>query len=272
MDPEYVEVFHEVFNNTREFRKEAISLWVEPFLKLGSGPGAWQNYLLTRSKKHRKKWRYLHNRLALEGTISVTRHNGEENLLPIMAEYQELEQKSGKKYWTPRKLKKINDLYLELATALRPRGNIHIVFLRLNRIPIAGIIGMSFNERYAALRTVFDDAFSKYSPGFLVGGHDVKWAIENGFSEYDFMSSFLTDKLLWTDSYRRSCILRVVRKGAWAGLFYSTKFRITPVVLSLINQTGWDGRLGNLVRHDRTVVATSKFSKHNLRLQDSNSG
>jgi perosamine synthetase len=272
LDPEYEEVFHEVFKNTREFRQEAISIWVDPFLKLDSGPGAWQNYLLTRSKKHRKKWRYLHNRLALEGTLSVTRHDGGEDLLPIMAEYQALEQKSGKKYWPPGKLKKINDLYMELATALRPRGNIHIVFLRLNRAPIAGIIGLSFNERYAALRTVFDGAFSKYSPGFLVGGHDVKWAMEHGFSEYDFMSGFLTDKLHWTDSCRRSCFLRVVRKGAWAGLFYLTKFRIAPVVLSLINQTGRDGRLGNLVRHDRTVVAENKLKKHNLRLQDSNSG
>ena len=59
----------------------------------------------------------------------MTRHTEDENLFQILDKYQELEQKSHK-FGTPTTVSSQNrEFYIELATALRPKGNMHFVFL-----------------------------------------------------------------------------------------------------------------------------------------------
>ena len=154
-----------------------------------------------------------------------------------------------------------------LASKIRPNGNLHIGFLRLAGIPIAGVIGMSFINRYVGLQTIFDDNYADYSPGFLVCGYDIKWAMENGYSEFDFMSGFLTNKLPWTDSYRKHHVLRIFRKHAFSGCFYLAKFRVVPILRKILEK-----RLPNSAKnfsgyHD-SVVGKSKAN--NYHLQDEN--
>lgn len=270
IDSEYESIVRSIFKDTSSYHQEIINPAIDPFLKMEFGPDGWEKYLLTRSKKHRKKWRYLQNRLLREGTVSVARHTENEDLFTILAKYQELEQKSHK-FGSPSTVSsQIREFYIELATALRPKGNMHFVFLLLDNIPIAGLIGMSFENRYAALTTVFDERFSKFSPGFLVGGYDMKWAMEKGFLEYDFMSGFLTDKLLWTDSFRVLCSLRIIRKSAWGGLFYLTKFRFIPVLRKILRKIGLDEKAEKLLGNQKWVLDKSKFEKHNIQLQGRN--
>jgi hypothetical protein len=267
IDSEYESIVRSLFKDTSSYHQEIINPAIDPFLKMEFGPDGWEKYLLTRSKKHRKKWRYLQNRLLREGTVSVARHTEGEDLFTILAKYQELEQKSHK-FGTPSTVSsKIREFYIELATALRPKGNMHFVFLLLDDTPIAGLIGMSFEDRYAALQTVFDEKFSKFSPGFLIGGYDMKWAMEKGFSEYDFMSGFLTDKLLWTDSFRILNSIRITRKRALGGLFYLTKFRMIPVIREILHKIGLDDMVEKLLGHQKWVLDKSKFEKHNIQLQ-----
>ena len=270
IDSEYESIVRSIFKDTSSYHQEIINPAIDPFLKMEFGPDGWEKYLLTRSKKHRKKWRYLQNRLLREGTVSVARHTEGKDLFTIIAKYQELEQKSHKFGTTSTVSSQIREFYIELATALRPKGNMHFVFLLLNDTPIAGLIGMSFEDRYAALQTVFDEKFSKFSPGFLVGGYDMKWAMEKGFSEYDFMSGFLTDKLLWTDSFRILCSLRIIRKRALGGLFYLTKFRMIPVIRKILRKIGLDDKVEKLLGHQKWVLDKSKFEKHNIQLQGRN--
>lgn len=228
IDKEYESIVNSTFKDSRTYQQNLIFPDIGPFLKMDFGADGWEEYLMTRSKKHRKNWRYLQNRLAREGTVTVTRHTGDEDLVPFVTEYREMEHKS-RKVGNPSSLsEEIREFYLELATALRPNGNMHFSFLRLDGVPIAGVISMSFNDRYIGLQTAFDENFSHYSPGFLVCGYDIKWAMENGYSEFDFMSGFLTNKMSWTDSHRKLHSLHIVRKHAFSGLFYLAQFRILP--------------------------------------------
>jgi hypothetical protein len=266
IDEEFESNVSSIFKDSYNYHHDLIYPAIEPFLKMDFGPNGWEKYLMTRSKKHRKKWRNLQNRLTREGTVTITRHTGDEDLDPFVTEYRELEQKS-RKVNNPSALSpEIRAFYVELATALRPKGNMHFVFLRLDDVPIAGLIGMSFADRYAALHTVFDENYSNNSAGFLVGGYDMKWAMENGYSEYDFMSGFITDKMLWTDSYRRLHSLRLVRKRAFSGFFYLTKFRIMPVLHQILEKIGLKSSLEKLLGHKSWVQDRSKFEKHNFQL------
>ena len=230
IDAEYESIINSVFKDSYTYHQDKILPNIGPYLKMNFGSGGWEEYLLTRSKKHRKNWRYLQNRLSREGEVTVTRHTGDEDIVSLLKEYQKLEQKSRKVGGPSTISTEINDFFQELASALRPKGNMHFAFLRLDGIPIAGVIGMSFHDRYAGLQTIFDENYADYSPGFLVCGYDIKWAMESGYSEFDFMSGFLTNKLPWTDSQRRHQVLRIFKKGAFSGLFYLSKFRIVPIL------------------------------------------
>lgn len=261
IDTEYESTVNSVFKDSFTYHQDLIYPNIGPFLKMDFGSDGWEKYLLTRSKKHRKNWRYLQNRLTREGKVTVTRHTGDEDLIPLITEYQKLEQKS-RKVGGPSSLSpKILNFYQNLAPALRPKGNMHFAFLRLDDIPIAGVISMSFNDRYVGLQTTFDEKFSDYSPGFLVCGYDIKWAMENGYSEFDFMSGFLTNKMPWTDSYRKHHVLRIFRKRAFSGLFYLAKFRIVPVLRQTLGKLGLVTHPNNSLTYEKPILSNSKLDK-----------
>jgi hypothetical protein len=249
IDKEYESIANATFIDSCTYHQILIFPDIGPFLKMDFGADGWEKYLMTRSKKHRKNWRYLQNRLTREGTVTVTRHTGDEDLIPFATEYRELENKS-RKMGNPSSLSaEIREFYLKLATALRPKGNMHFSFLRLDGTPIAGVISMSFNDRYIGLQTAFDENFSHYSPGFLVCGYDIKWAMENGYSEFDFMSGFLTNKMSWTDSHRKLHSLHIFRKRAFSGLFYLTQFRIVPVLCQILEKIGLEASAKKFFGH-----------------------
>jgi hypothetical protein len=191
----------------------------------------------------------------------VTRHGFDDDFGAKLAEYRQLEARSWKN------TKKINlpdwqiKIYRSLAGGLSPNGKLYIVFLRLNQKPIAGLIGLAYGRKYAALHTSFDKNHGSYSPGFIVGGYDMKWVIGNGFEEYDFMLNYVTDKLQWTDTYRTTHMLRVLDKTAWGGLFNFVKFKVNPFIDSNINRIGY---FKNYFKKTYPNPLESKFEKHNI--------
>jgi hypothetical protein len=260
-DPIYVSAVDMAFGTEKYYRLDVIMDGIGPYLKIDPRQCSWDAYWKSRSAKHRKKWRHCLNRLAAEGAVEITRHGFADDCGARLAEYRELEARSWKS------TEKINlpdwqiKIYLSLAEGLSPNGKLHIVFLRLNRRPIAGLIGLAYGDKYAALHTSYDKDHGSNSPGFLVGGHDMKWVIESGFVEYDFMLNYVTDKLQWTDTYRTTHMIRVLDKSAWGGLLNFVKFIVNPFISRNIGRIGY---LKNYFENKYPNPIESKFEKHNI--------
>ncbi len=260
-DPIYVSAVDSVFGPGKKYRQDVILDGIGPYLKIDPQTDTWESYLKSRSAKHRKKWRYCLNRLGDQGTVEMTRHNFDDDSGARLAEYQQLESRS----WKTTKRINLPDwqitIYRNLAGSLSPNGKLSIVFLRLNQKPIAGLIGLAYRDKYAALHTSYDKEYGSCSPGFLVGGLDMKWVIENGFVEYDFMLNYVTDKLQWTDTYRTTHMVRVLDKKAWGGCLNFIKFKINPYLDARINRIRC---LKNYFEKKYPNPLESKFEKHNI--------
>ncbi len=269
LDADYLESLSKYFDHAARFRKDIFEFSFQPYLTIYPKITTWPDYLQTRSKKHRKKWRYIQNRINREGKLSVTRHSNLKEFPPVIREYAQIESKS----WKDASHAKLNDKHyeflLDLWAKMQPQGNLHFVFLRLDNRPMAGLIGLSFGSRYAAMQSSYDKAFHNFSPGFLIGGYDINWAIEHRVAEYDFMSGYLSDKLLWTDTFRRTYVVRTIQKSVWSGVFCLTKFVVNPTIVKLASILGIEEFLLKTEKARMTAIKKSKFKKHNFRLRDS---
>jgi hypothetical protein len=259
-------IFTLVFKSNQEYRLDIFEDSFAPFLSLQPAINSWDDYLKTRTKKHRKKWRYLQNRIDCAGDVKITRHSEGADLGKALDLFRQLEQKSWKKSKRVYVSKWHYKFYKKFIDPNHDGTRIHVLLLHLDKKPIAGVIGLEHGRKYAALHSSFDKDFARYSPGFLIGGLDLKWAIENGFAEYDFMSGFLSDKLQWTDSYRRTHYIRVIRKCAWGGVFNLVKFRVNPWLIKCGNKNAFSRYWITRKDRKRLQMNTSKFDKHNRQL------
>lgn len=240
VDTEYEDALSDIFQYDKRYHMRKYRQLPQPYSDIDTAADTWEKYLTTRSKNHRKKWRNKNNRLSKIGKITLTRHVDNAEIPDSLQEYLELEKKSWKRGQEAALDQDTFEFYLKLSDKIFPEGGLHVLLLRRNCIPIAGHIGLAFRNRYAGLQSVFDEAYHSFSPGFLIGGHDIKWVIENGFVEYDFMTGFLSDKLSWTDTIRENSFIRVIRKYAWCGTYYLAKFYIIPNGLRLMALLGID--------------------------------
>jgi len=267
LDTDYLESLSTCFDVGAKYRKDIIEFSFQPYLKIYPDFATWDNYLQTRSTKHRKKWRYYQNRAKKEGKLSVTRHSVINELPFAISEYAKIEKRSWKE-GTDAKLKGTHfKFFLDLAENIQKKGSIHFVFMRLDNQPIAGLIGLSFGNRYAAMQSSYDAVFTHFSPGFLIGGFDIRWAIEHKIDDYDFMSGYLTDKLLWTDTFRKTYFVRIIRRATWGGLFFFTKFVVNPSVLKVASLLRIEGPFLKNQTDRNILLKKSKFKKHNINLK-----
>ena len=265
----YKHIFRTTFNDQNSFELDIKHDCVAPYLSFSDDIDSWDAYLTKRSKGHRKKWRYFQNRLKKIGKLEVTRHTGYKNFSLRVKEYKNIERRSLKS----RKMrvhKQYFGLYKNLIKVIETAGRIHIVFLRLNDRPIAGLIGLEYKKKYAAINTAFDKQFASHSPGFLVGGFDIQWAIANNLIEYDFMANYITDKLRWTNSFRKTSRSRVIHKRRLGFLYYLIKYKINPSIKSVINSNILFLKLKNVFRKPKTKINESKFDSHNISIKFDN--
>jgi hypothetical protein len=259
----YTDAFNAKFIDQVQFGCDIIESSVAPYLSMTGTIHSWDSYLAERSKGHRKKWRNYQNRLKRIGQIQITRHTDCEGIASAIEEYKELELRSSKRrYLRLRKSHII--LYKELIKDIESAGKIHITFLRIDNVPIAAIIGYEYKKKYAAIHTVFDKAYSAYSPGFLVGGFDIQWAIERRLKEYDFMGNFPSDKLRWTDSFHNTSRCRVIHKKRFGYLYFTLKFKINAKIMHIVNTNRLLLKLKYMIKKPEIKINESKFDKHNM--------
>jgi CelD/BcsL family acetyltransferase involved in cellulose biosynthesis len=66
-------------------------------------------------------------------------------------------------------------------------GCLHMAFLEIDGERAAGHVSFDYLGRVWAYNSGINPKFTELSPGWVLLGYELKWANENGFSEYDFM-------------------------------------------------------------------------------------
>jgi CelD/BcsL family acetyltransferase involved in cellulose biosynthesis len=175
------------------------SEWSDSSLHL---EGDWESYLQSKTAKFRKTLRYTDNVLSREGTLRWEMSRGEA-VGPALELFLELDQRSWKREGGEYILGdvKLAGFYRQTLLDLAESGAGGIFLLWSGERPIAGTICLFSQGTLYTLKTSFDEALAKFSPGTVLFHHLIEHAYESGCRLLDFVGKIPFSQR-WTDQSR----------------------------------------------------------------------
>lgn len=116
-------------------------------------------------------------------------------------------------------------LYREFAAAAAAKGWMRLYVLEAGGEPIAADYGVAFAGCNSFIKTGFDEAHGKLSPGLVLRAEILRSSIEEGLQHYDFLGEADTYKTRWTAQVRPRTRLFAYRGLARGGYAYRTTLR-----------------------------------------------
>jgi CelD/BcsL family acetyltransferase involved in cellulose biosynthesis len=156
---------------------------VAPILEL---PSTWDDYLAQIPSKLRHEIRRKAKKLEGETGPFTVETATEETLLPLLDRFVELHRMSeGPKgvFMVPG----MEIFFRRLGQTFCERGIFRLSFIRVRDELAAGTIGFSFKGTYSLYNSAFDRKWQQLAPGMVLVAEDIRQAIEEGCTVFDFL-------------------------------------------------------------------------------------
>jgi hypothetical protein len=206
-------------HRTGSWSQPVIALFVIP-----QGPAA--NKGLGRYPRHpklRSKIRQREARLATLGTARLVRTEKDGAL--DLERFYEMEARG----WKGREKSAIisdprsRQFFDEVTREAEKSGHLCLYALELDGKAIAAHIGFTYDGRYWAAKSTYDEDYFDYDPGHLIVNAILRDCSERGISEY-IMGVREDWKMEWTqDVIKRTCQC-IFNRGLWAQTLYAVRF------------------------------------------------
>jgi CelD/BcsL family acetyltransferase involved in cellulose biosynthesis len=178
-----------------------------PYLEIGTD---WAAYERSLPSGVRSKIKRGARRLRALGELRFEVEDGSRHLDRLLAEGFRVEA-SG---WKQRQGTAIESkpetaqFYRDVAQSAAERGRLRLAFLRLDGTALAFSLGLEESNAYYVLKSGYDPAYSKYSPGFILRYELVARAFAEQLVRYEFLGADEPWKLIWTTTTRERAVLR----------------------------------------------------------------
>ena len=116
-------------------------------------------------------------------------------------------------------------LYREFAHAAAAKGWMRLHLLELDGEVIAADYGCAFAGRAVLLKTGFDEAYRRLSPGLVLRAEVLRSSIEEGLLHCDFLGEADISKTRWTSEVRPRTRIFAYRGAARPGYLYRRTLR-----------------------------------------------
>ncbi len=164
-------------------KSEQEQLQHSPYIRLS---GDWDTYLAGIDKKQRHEIRRKMRR-AEESEFAVTWHvvESEKQLKEESEVFLELmnQDKDKQAFLTPQMRVQMK----EIMRSAFDNGTLQMAFLMVNSSYAAAYLNFDYQNRIWVYNSGLDYDYMDYSPGWVLLGHLLRWANENGKTEFDFM-------------------------------------------------------------------------------------
>lgn len=202
---------------------------VAPYLRTDA---TWEAFSKSRSARMRKNLKAARKKLEVMGQFEYVECKAYPDVLEKLEWYKQIEQKSwkGNARVGPSKHGHYYRFFEALAGEFGQTGQFHIRFITLDNQPIAGTFGLEFNDTFYSLHIAHDHEYNKYSIGTLLEFMELESCFKGACVEYDFLGSFLNNKLRWTSTVRTSKELHVYQKQWRLVLLFVVYHRIKPLI------------------------------------------
>jgi CelD/BcsL family acetyltransferase involved in cellulose biosynthesis len=194
-------------------------------------PSSWDQLFASVSSNLRKTVARKRRALEREGTLSLRLSTGGPRLEADLDAFLKVEA-SG---WKTRagtailSREKTQCLYREFAHAAAGQGWLRLYLLELDGVPLAADYGCVIGGRGLLLKTGFDEAYGRYSPGVVLRADVLRASIEEGLRCYDMLGGPDRYKLSWTSTVNPRVNIWAYR-GLPAAPAYAYRKRLRPVL------------------------------------------
>jgi CelD/BcsL family acetyltransferase involved in cellulose biosynthesis len=188
-----------------------------PFVQLD---GEFEEYERKLSRNRRRGLRRRRKRLAEQGEVNFTVHDGSEGLDSLLAELFAIEA-SGWKGERGTAIASQPDtlrFYTEVARWAASRGMLRLAFLRLDGKPIACDYAIEHDDAWYTLKAGYDERYKAYGPGALLFHEELAECTRRGVTCVHLLGDCDSFKLSWTDRHHELGWVRAVRPNP-VGLF-----------------------------------------------------
>jgi CelD/BcsL family acetyltransferase involved in cellulose biosynthesis len=151
-------------------------------------------------REFRKTLRRNRRRLAEQGQVELTVHTGLGGLDAHLAEAFAIEQRQWKGTAGTAIASNVDTLafYRQVARAFAGRGELQLAFLRVAGRPVSFALDIVHGDVQYSLKTGYDPAFARFSPGQLITHSLLNEAVQRGVRRYELLGSDEPYKLKWT--------------------------------------------------------------------------
>ena len=181
--------------------------------------GDWESYERGLDQHLVKELRRRRRRLDEQGVVEVEVRDGTHDLEALLDEGFRVEAAGwkGEQKTAIASEPATRRFYTEVARWGVERGELRLVFLRVDGRAIAFNYAWEAQGVHYLLKTGLDPEYARYAPGKLIVEAMIKRAHDHGFTMYDFLGDTMPWKLEWTDRVRELKLLQAFAPTA-AGL------------------------------------------------------
>jgi CelD/BcsL family acetyltransferase involved in cellulose biosynthesis len=148
--------------------------------------GTWDDYLASLAKKQRQELKRKMRRIERDPSGVVWKLiNPEDDAAAAANDFLELMTTDLRKveFLTPA----MRVQFQQLIEAAHENGWLHLSFLDVGSQRAAGYLSFDYGDRLWVYNSGVNAAYLSLSPGWVLLGHMIRWAIENGRREFDFL-------------------------------------------------------------------------------------
>jgi len=208
-----------------------------PYIELD---GSWEQFLASRSRRMRGNLRRLRRRIQESGKMEIRLTKGWPALDAAIDVHCEIESRSWK---IDRNLHIARDaahysFYMGLAERFSADGHFELRTLELDGRPIASTFGIVDRDSFQSLMIAHDRSYDHLSPGTVLESFELEAMFCSGLRRYEFLGSFLTNKLRWTDQVIETVNIHVYSKTIRLSLFFYVHFVLKRRVKAILKSAG----------------------------------
>ncbi|MCP5092365.1 MAG: GNAT family N-acetyltransferase [Gammaproteobacteria bacterium] len=200
----------------------------------------WKSFMAGRPRKKRSNINRLRRRSAELGNLDVRLVDQWPQLQKAMDDYCDIESRSWKASKSLDIASDKEDLffYCGLAETFGRRRNFELRILECAGKSIAGTFGIRKNGVFQSLKIAHDVDYGKYSPGTLLESYELEHLFATDLKLYEFMGSFLANKLRWTSTVHKTTNLHIYQRQPRLMLFFFVYFVFKRHVKKVLKKIG----------------------------------
>jgi len=203
----------------------------------------WQRYLAGRSSKLRKNLRTARRRLEALGSVSLRSFQQGDDMgaaLDLVIDLHSRSWKRKKKVEHSQSLR-YQAFFRAWLLAMAERGRARILALYCGDRAVAATVAVMDETTYYSAQIVHDGGFAACSPGTQLEALELEGLMkQQRYQRYDFLGSFLNNKLRWTDTALSTSHVFVLQPALRTRLvswyYFQLKPYIKPRLLGLLNR------------------------------------